>query len=184
MDSFPYKHILVVGATAGIGRAMAERFVRGGANVTVVGRRKERLDAFVQEHGADKARSVVFDVSDIAAIPAFAEEMMKNAVPQIDCVFLNAGFQRSYDLADQGSFDLDSFRKEMDVNFTSFVASVKAFLPFLQKRDASSFILYVDSHPCGLSTYRYWQLTGSAPRPTCPLFPLLLFRHTLRLKRL
>lgn len=145
MDSFPYKHILVIGATAGIGRAMAERLAHGGAKVTVVGRRKERLDAFVQEHGSEKARSVVFDVSNIAAIPAFAEDMMKDAVPEIDCVFLNAGIQRSYDLTDQASFDLDSFQKEMNVNFTSFVASVNAFLPFLQKREAGSFILYVDS---------------------------------------
>jgi NAD(P)-dependent dehydrogenase (short-subunit alcohol dehydrogenase family) len=34
---FPYKHVLVVGATAGIGRAMADRLVEEGSKVTVVG---------------------------------------------------------------------------------------------------------------------------------------------------
>ncbi|KAF2678513.1 NAD(P)-binding protein [Lentithecium fluviatile CBS 122367] len=44
--SFPYKHVLLIGATAGIGKAMADHFISQGIKVTAVGRRKERLDAF------------------------------------------------------------------------------------------------------------------------------------------
>ena len=72
--SFPYKHILIIGATAGIGRALASRLVQSGAKVTVVGRRKERLDEFVQEHGEDKANAVQFDIGDLDKIPGFAAE--------------------------------------------------------------------------------------------------------------
>lgn len=72
--SFPYKHILVIGATAGIGRALASRLVQSGAKVTAVGRRKERLDEFVQEHGEDKTNAVQFDISDLDRIPEFAAE--------------------------------------------------------------------------------------------------------------
>lgn len=72
--SFPYKHILVIGATAGIGRALASRFVQSEVKVTVVGRRKERLDEFVQEHGEDKANAVQFDISDLDKIPGFTAE--------------------------------------------------------------------------------------------------------------
>lgn len=69
--SFPYKHILVVGATAGIGRALADGFVQNGLKVTAVGRRQERLDDFVNTHGQGKADGVAFDVSEIDKIPAF-----------------------------------------------------------------------------------------------------------------
>ncbi|KAF1973904.1 NAD(P)-binding protein [Bimuria novae-zelandiae CBS 107.79] len=44
--SFPFKHILIVGATSGIGRAMADKLIAEGIHVTAVGRRQDRLDAF------------------------------------------------------------------------------------------------------------------------------------------
>ena len=61
--SFPYKKILVIGATSGIGWALAERFVENGSKVVVVGRRKEKLDEFVTKYGSDKADSVVCPIS-------------------------------------------------------------------------------------------------------------------------
>lgn len=72
--SFPFKTVLVVGATSGIGLAMAERFVLGGKKVIAVGRRKDRLDAFVQKHGADKTDSFVFDITNTAGLDAFVAE--------------------------------------------------------------------------------------------------------------
>ena len=69
---FPYKRVLVVGATSGIGEALASRFVAEGAKVIVVGRRKENLEAFVHKHGKDKATAVPFDVTEIDKIPNFA----------------------------------------------------------------------------------------------------------------
>ena len=72
--TFPYKHVLVIGATSGIGRAMADKLVTSGVSVTAVGRRKERLDEFVKQHGSEKASSIAFDISKQADIPAFAAE--------------------------------------------------------------------------------------------------------------
>ena len=72
--AFPYKHILVIGATAGIGAAMADHFIAQGIKVTAVGRRASRLDSFVAKHGSEKASSIVFDISQLDEIPAFAEK--------------------------------------------------------------------------------------------------------------
>jgi NADP-dependent 3-hydroxy acid dehydrogenase YdfG len=72
--AFPYKHILVIGATSGIGKAMADHFIAQDIKVTAVGRRKERLDAFVSTHGPEKASSTVFDITNLSEIPAFAEK--------------------------------------------------------------------------------------------------------------
>ena len=68
---FPYKKILVIGATSGIGEALASRFVQEGCSVIVVGRRKEKLAEFVQKHGEDKASAVPFDITEMEKIPAF-----------------------------------------------------------------------------------------------------------------
>lgn len=79
--SFPYKHVLLVGATAGIGRAFADRFIETGLKVTAVGRRKERLDDFVSKHGQDKADGVVFDISETDKIPGFVHRWVQTAGP-------------------------------------------------------------------------------------------------------
>lgn len=64
-SNFPYKKVLVLGATSGIGKALASRFVANGIAVVVVGRRQEHLDEFVQQHGADRAFAKVFDITKL-----------------------------------------------------------------------------------------------------------------------
>ena len=71
---FPYKHVLMVGATSGIGKGLSERFVKAGIKVTAVGRRQDRLDDFVGKHGEAKARGVGFDLANTAKIPQFVKE--------------------------------------------------------------------------------------------------------------
>jgi len=71
---FPYKTVLITGATSGIGLALAERMIANGIFVIAVGRRQDRLDAFVAKHGSDKAAGEAFDVSDLDAIPTWVEK--------------------------------------------------------------------------------------------------------------
>lgn len=130
-SNFPYKHILVIGATAGIGRGMAERMVEGGAKVTIVGRRKERLDEFVQKHGADKAQSITYDMSDLSRAAQFAQDVFRTS-PDIDAVYLNAGMQHAQDLTSQEGYDIGKFQQEMHINYMCHVVLAKAFLPFLE----------------------------------------------------
>ena len=67
---------LVTGATSGIGRAIALRLARDGAEVVVHGRDAERgknvVDAISAEGG--RARFVAADVGDAAAVTRLAEE--------------------------------------------------------------------------------------------------------------
>lgn len=71
MSSFPYKSVLLIGATSGIGAALGDKIIEGGAHVIAVGRRQDRLDAFVAKHGAEKTSSIRFDVTDHAGTDAF-----------------------------------------------------------------------------------------------------------------
>jgi NADP-dependent 3-hydroxy acid dehydrogenase YdfG len=57
--SYAYNKTLVVGATSGIGWALAEKIVQAGKQVIIVGRRKEKLDEFEQKYGSEKVHSVV-----------------------------------------------------------------------------------------------------------------------------
>ena len=72
--SFQFKHVLLIGATSGIGKGLADRLVEGGVKVTAVGRRKDRLDAFVEQHEDGKAKVVAFDITNLQQTPQFAAE--------------------------------------------------------------------------------------------------------------
>lgn len=71
--SFPYKKVLIIGATSGIGLELAERLLGQGVNVIAVGRRQERLDAFVSKAGPHKATAAAFDLANIDGVPSFAQ---------------------------------------------------------------------------------------------------------------
>jgi NADP-dependent 3-hydroxy acid dehydrogenase YdfG len=70
---FPYKTVLIIGATSGIGLAIAEKFIANGSHVIALGRRQENLDSFVKRHGSDKVSTVQFDITDLAGIPTVVD---------------------------------------------------------------------------------------------------------------
>ena len=72
---FPYKTVLMVGATSGIGLALARRILdeTPDAHVVAVGRRAENLAALQAEYGAARVSTAACDVSDTAGLPAFAQ---------------------------------------------------------------------------------------------------------------
>ncbi len=69
---FQYKKVLVIGATSGIGEALADRMIKEGAYVIAVGRRKDKLEEFVHRHGKENASAVPFDITEMEKIPNFA----------------------------------------------------------------------------------------------------------------
>ena len=136
-----YNKALIIGATSGIGEALAAKLVSEGTSVIVTGRRRERLDAFVSQHGKVAApsssapvsvSSMVLDVTRLGEIPAFAAAVLREH-PDLDCVVINAGVQRAYDFARPETVDLDgSFTDELTTNYLAPVHLTKAFLPHLQ----------------------------------------------------
>jgi len=71
--SYPYQNILLIGATSGIGKALAEKLAQDGKHVIVVGRRKEKLDELVEKYGEETVSSIKFDILDLKGIPGFIE---------------------------------------------------------------------------------------------------------------
>lgn len=74
--SWPYKKVLIIGATSGIGEALAIRCINAGSNVIITGRRKERLAEFIHKYGKDKTSAVTLDVTELSKIPDFATKLV------------------------------------------------------------------------------------------------------------
>src|SRR4051794_18495733 len=96
---------LVTGATSGIGRAVALRLARDGAEVLVHGRDAARGNETVEEATAagGKASFVAADLNDVADVHRLASE-----AGDIDILINNGGISRFGPTAE---FDMDVFDK-------------------------------------------------------------------------
>ncbi|KAJ5440019.1 uncharacterized protein N7458_011017 [Penicillium daleae] len=141
---FAYKKVLIIGATSGIGQALATKLVQNGAQVIISGRRKDNLDLFAQRHGTDKVKTKVFDIMQLEQIPQFASEIIAEN-PDLDCVFVNSGIQRPFDFSQPESVDLEIFDQELITNYTSAVRLAKAFIPHLQKQTTQTALAFTTS---------------------------------------
>jgi short-subunit dehydrogenase involved in D-alanine esterification of teichoic acids len=153
--SYAYNKTLVVGATSGIGWALAEKIVQDGKRVIIVGRRQDKLDEFQKKHGSDKVDSIVFDISKLDEIPKFVQDVTSKHA-DLDSVFLNAGIQRGFDFSKPDTVDLGVLELEFRTNYLSYMHLTTAFIPFMQKQDKETSFIYTTS---GLALL---------PLPRCP----------------
>ncbi|KAI0379430.1 NADP-dependent dehydrogenase-like protein [Hypomontagnella monticulosa] len=142
MSSFPYKKVLLIGATSGIGLELAEQLVQKGVYVISVGRRQSRLDSFVSAHGSSKAAGVAFDIAEIAKIPSFAETVIKQH-PDLDCIVLNAGVQYVMDFSKPHTVDMAKIQNEININYIAMVGITHAFMPFFQANSINKEVAFI-----------------------------------------
>jgi NAD(P)-dependent dehydrogenase (short-subunit alcohol dehydrogenase family) len=116
---------LVVGASAGIGRATAVRLAELGYRVAVVGRRKDRLDDVVAQMG--DGHSVSGDLSESAQCEGVVEEAVAG-LGGIDLLVYAASASRLSRLAD---VDADMWTSVLQTNLVAPALVVRASLPHL-----------------------------------------------------
>ncbi|WP_299282337.1 SDR family oxidoreductase [uncultured Tateyamaria sp.] len=123
------KVILITGASSGIGEICARYAVKAGHKVALAARRTDRLDALVEEFGADNAIALTCDVTNAAQ----QKEMVDKTVAhfgRLDVAFANAGLGASARGTEAG--DPDSFRTMIEVNCLGVTYTAKYALPHLK----------------------------------------------------
>ena len=118
---------VVTGAASGMGAATARRFAAAGARVALIARRADRLDALVEELGADRALAVPADVTDPAALDA-AGALVADRLGPVDLVIANAGVMLPGPLAE---LRVQEWRRMIDLNLGGVLETVRVFLPAL-----------------------------------------------------
>jgi dehydrogenase/reductase SDR family protein 4 len=130
------KVAIVTGASRGIGRAIAEAFVREGANVVICGRKQETLDQVAREIGPT-VKPVVCHVGRLGDLESLVETTTRT-FGRIDVLVNNAGTNTAKLPClemDEGQFD-----KMIDVNLKSTFRLMKLVAPGMCDRGSGSII--------------------------------------------
>ena len=128
-DLYRDRHVLLTGASAGIGAAMARELGRRGARVTLVARRHDALAAVADEVRALGGEATV-QAADLAGAEGAAALLDRLDGP-VDVLINNAGY------GIQGPFldaSLDDAVGQVELNVTALTALTRALLPGMAER--------------------------------------------------
>ena len=125
------KIILITGASAGLGKATAEKFAAGGWNLILTARRKEQLEAVatdIEKKYGVKTLTLVFDIQDKKAV----FEHLGNLPAEwqaINILLNNAGLALGRDPFDEAN--LEDWETMIDTNLKGLLYASKAVLPHI-----------------------------------------------------
>jgi short-subunit dehydrogenase len=121
----------IIGASSGIGAALARELDRRGARVAISARRAEQL------HGVAAGRMLVLplDVTDEPAVVAAAERV-RTEFGAIDLVIVAAGYWRQMHPQE---WDTRTFNRHLEVNLGGMNNAINAVVPTMLRRGAGVF---------------------------------------------
>lgn len=105
----------IIGASTGIGRALALRIAPECRSIVISARSANKLEALAADHPAMEAHIV--DVADADAVAAVAARIDSLADP-VDLVVVSSGVWHP---VKPGRFDVETFRQAVDVNFMGVI---------------------------------------------------------------
>ncbi len=126
------KAVWIVGASAGIGAALAESMLDRGARVAISARRVDALESVSR----GRMSCVPCDVGDRAAV-AEAADAVRAAIGPIDIVVHNAGYWKQMDST---AWDADEFDKHILINVIGMGNVIAATLPDFVARRTGNFV--------------------------------------------
>ena len=137
--------ILITGASAGIGAALAEQMLREGAKVALAARRLDRLEALAGrlnqvgegEEGDKLAIPLICDVTDQASVKRCIESVIEQW-GRLDVVVANAGFGVTGTIE---RLTTDDYQRQFDTNVFGVINTLKVALPQLSEHQGRAVII-------------------------------------------
>lgn len=134
MSNFQGQHVIVSGATRGIGKAITTHFLQKGAKVIgVYGGNTTSADNFLQEIGILGKNLSLYqcDVSSPDEVASFFQ-LVEDQFSTLDILINNAGIRRDAVLA---LMDVNDWQRVIDVNLTgSFLMAKQAIFLMMKKK--------------------------------------------------
>ena len=141
MKKLVNKVALITGASNGIGKATAERFVKEGAKVIIADHNLERAEKLASSlrNNEYHAQAVPFEAADLKCAARAVDKAIE-FFGGIDCIVNNVGgSDLSRDL-NVGELDIKYFDEVMHINLRSMIATAQAALPYMKSKREGSII--------------------------------------------
>ncbi len=139
MNRLEGKVAIITGGNAGIGEAIAKRFIEEGASVVVTGRRQQELDRVVSviRHGKGKVLALAGSVTDDTHVQEVTRRTIES-FGRIDVLVNNAGIgdfgKRLHEIDDV------TWANVLDVNLTGVFRMTRAIIPQMIKQGRGAII--------------------------------------------
>lgn len=151
------KHVVITGASSGIGKVVALKVAQAGGIPVLVARGKEKLEDTKATIEARGGRAHVFacDLSDLEAIDRLCEQLVAE-LPSVDYVVNNAGrsIRRSLKLSQDRFHD---FERTMQLNYFGAIRLVMGLMPRLHEQRSGHIVnissIGVQTNPPRFSAY-------------------------------
>ncbi len=134
------RHVLITGASAGIGESCATLFAGAGARLTIVARRTERLER-LKENLAEAHETQIevagLDVQDRRAVDAFTTRLTSQG-NAVDVLVNNAGLSRGLAPLHEGS--IQDWEEMIDTNVKGLLYMTRGILPHMVARNSGHII--------------------------------------------
>jgi NAD(P)-dependent dehydrogenase (short-subunit alcohol dehydrogenase family) len=135
MKNFKNKAIVITGAAMGLGLAAAKELAAQGANLTMVDYNEKGLTEAKEEISKQfpgiKIITITADVSNEDAVKNYVDETVK-AFGRIDGLYNNAGIEGKQ--AGMTEYDLNVFKKVIDINLMGVYYGMRHVIPVMQKQ--------------------------------------------------
>ncbi len=148
LNPFKGKNIFITGGSKGIGLAMAREFAAHGANLVLVARDKDALEAAKEKvEAAGKGSRVLAyacDVTDSDTLKDYIH-MARYELGSIDGVIANSGY------CHPGNFHeiaIEDFDAQLDTNVRGVIYTVRHAMPYLLENENGGFVA-ITSSPAG-----------------------------------
>ncbi|MBZ8176654.1 SDR family oxidoreductase [Corynebacterium poyangense] len=124
---------IVTGAAGGIGSAVVTKFLESGVNVVAVDLHQQALEVLIEEAGSTRGKiiTLVGDVTD-PSLATRAMELSQSEFGGLDILINNAGMGSG--MVPLWEIDLETWRRDIDVNLTSQFLMLKAVIPEMIKQ--------------------------------------------------
>jgi len=164
------KHIIITGATDGIGKALAFSCAQLGAELLLISKNEKKLNSVIQElsQNSDTGHHyypIDFSMAGEADYIKFSDYITEQNKP-IDALVLNAGYMEA--LQGIRNYPLETWLRTITVNQHSPFMLAKCCIPLLEKSKDPSIVF--STHECNKA---YWGAYGVAKSAQLSMMKIL-----------
>lgn len=134
-----YRNAIVVGASSGIGEALARRLAAAGTHVALLARRKKDLDRIAADirSAGGRADAYAHDVRTYDQAPVLLTEILKSFDGTLDLVVYASGVMP---LIEENEYDFEKDRMTLEVNVLGAFAWLNPVAALLEKQGRGTII--------------------------------------------